>query len=209
MEKINQFGKPVHVLAVMAIAFTGISTPTMASTDLTSSSGSLKLAQASLVGQCRAAKQQIPIYRGSNITSEAIVLLPTDGQVILAENSANANGFISISAPVPGFVQAINLRPCNGGAVIPPNTAPNPSNQSLCRQVVRPPQGLLIRREPRIAAEPPMGGIAYLGRVTITTNPATVKRADNRDWVEISSPVRGWVSNGLVTEPNSNLVYCK
>jgi hypothetical protein len=74
--------------------------------------------------------------------------------------------------------------------------------------VVKPPQGLAIRREPSIKG-PVVGGVAYLGRVTLTTNPPTTKTADNRDWIEISSPVRGWISSGLVTATTSNLAYCQ
>ncbi|HEY9600862.1 MAG TPA: SH3 domain-containing protein [Allocoleopsis sp.] len=207
MKKINCLGQSVHVLAVMAIATTGMSIPAIAGSDIPTSQETLKVAQASLAGQCRAAKLQIPVFRSANTTSEAVRLLAANEQVTLADIAVDANGFISISSPVVGYVQATNLKPCGDSAVTPPSNVP-PANQNLCRRVARPSQGLAIRREPSTAAVQ-VGGVRYLGRVTLTTSPATLKRADNRDWVEISSPVRGWVSNGLVTESKSNLVYCQ
>lgn len=201
MKTMNQLGKPINLLAVIAIATTGMSTPAMAGTDTTPSEGNLKLAQASLVGQCRAAKQQIPIFREADPTSEALRLIAANDEVILAGTSVEADGFIRISGPVNGFVHAINLKPCGGNTEIP-------ATKELCRQVVRPSQGLVIRREPTTTS-PQIGGVGYLGRVTLTSNPATVTKAENRNWVEVALPVKGWVSNGLVTEPNSNLAYCR
>ena len=201
MKKMNQLGKPVSVLAVMAIAFTGISTPVMAGTDITTSKESLQLAQGSLVGQCRAVKLSIPIFRERVATSEALRLLSANQTVTLSDNAVDANGFIGISAPTPGFVHAVNLKPCG----TPP---PPPPTTSLCRQVVQPSEGLLIRRDPNTTS-PTVGGVAYLGKVTLTTNPPTVKRGENRDWIQISSPANGWVSNGFTSAASSNLAYCQ
>jgi hypothetical protein len=201
METMNCLGKSFNLVAVIAIATTGMSTPVMAGTDITPSESNLKLAQSSLIGQCRATKQQIPIFKTADATSEALRLLAANEQVTLAANSSDANGFISISGPSTGFVHAINLKPCSGSSETPPT-------KELCRQVIRPSQGLLIRREPSTTASQ-VGSIAYLGRVTLTTNPATNKTVDNRNWVEIALPAKGWVSNGLLTEQNSNLSYCR
>src|SRR4028119_1381022 len=199
MKKMNQLGKLVSVLAVMAIAFTGMSTPCMAVTDTTPSKESLQLAQGSLVGQCRAAKLSIPIFRERVATSEALRLLSANQTVTLSDNAVDANGFIGISAPTPGFVHAINLKPCG---------TPPPPTASLCRRVVQPPDGLLIRRDPNTTS-PSVGGVAYLGQVTLTTNPPTVRRAENRDWVQISAPASGWVSNGFTSATSSNLAFCQ
>jgi hypothetical protein len=196
MEVMNRLGKPTSVLAIVAIATIGLSTPGIA----TPKEG-VQLAQ--LLGQCRATKQQIPVFSQPDATSAAVRLLAPNEQVILAVGSASG-GFISISSPTPGFVHTINLKSCDAinppGIVVPPTT-------SLCRQVLRPGEGLIIRREPSTGAAQ-VGGVGYLQRVTLTTNPATVTRADNRDWVQISAPASGWVSNGLVTEPRSNLGTC-
>lgn len=215
MATMNRLGKSVHVLAAMAIATTGMSTSALAETGSVSSQGSVKLAQGSLAGQCRASKLSMPVYRAADTTSEAVRLLSANEQVTLADNRVNANGFIRISSPVEGYVQAVNLTSCSdtgsssgstsGGTTGGTSSA---SSKDLCRRVVRPPQGLVIRREPTTASAQ-VGSLAYLARVTLTTIPATVKQVDNRDWVEISAPVRGWVSNGLNSEPKSNLAYCE
>jgi hypothetical protein len=68
MEKLNRVSQLVNVLAVIAIATSGISFPASAGTDITTSQESLQLAQASLVGQCRATKLQIPIFRAADAT---------------------------------------------------------------------------------------------------------------------------------------------
>jgi hypothetical protein len=67
---------------------------------------------------------------------------------------------------------------------------------------------LVIRREPTTTSAR-LGRVAYLGRVTLSATPATEKKDEVRNWVEISSPVRGWVSNGLLTEEESNLGFCQ
>ena len=196
MAKIHRFGQPVSILAIIAIATTGISHPTLAGTDNTTQ-GNFQLAQTS--SGCRAAKIAIPIFRERSATSEALQLVAADQTVTIAGTS-DTNGFIAVSTPTAGFVFAINLKPCG-------NTPPPPPTKQLCRQVLRPAEGLTIRRDAS-SSSVVVGGVANLGRVTLTTNPATVKRAENRDWVQISAPVAGWVSNGLVTESVSNLALC-
>ena len=241
MEKMNRLGKPVNVLAVLAIATTGIITPAIAGNDITIAQGGLKLVQRSLAGQCRSAKVQIPVYRSADTTSEALRLLAPDEQVTLADNSVQPSGFIGISSPIVGFVQAVNLQswnsssatastPSTGTIAVPtPDTSPSPAtspsptaspttstgststsstSKELCRRVARPTQGLLIRRGPNVRSAL-VGKVAYQAQVTLTTNPPTTRRADNRDWVEISAPVKGWVSNSLLTEPESNLAFCE
>jgi len=69
MQTMNRLGKPINLLAVIAIATTGIITPGLAETNITTSQGSWKLAQAASVGQCRATKVQIPV-------AAAVALVP-------------------------------------------------------------------------------------------------------------------------------------
>ena len=290
MEKMNRLGNPVSVLAVMAIATSGIIAPAIAGTEITTSEGSLKLAQGSLAGQCRVAKAQIPVFKSADTTSEAVRLLAPNEQVTLADNSAKPSGFIRISAPVVGFVQTVNLLPCSSSALTSPSptgstatspsptgstatsprptgstatsprptgstaTAPRPTgstataqsptsspatsptpasspaaaptpassptatpapsgstatptNRELCRRVVKPSQGLVIRQEPTIKS-PQVGMVPYLGRVTLVASPPPLRTADERDWVEISAPARGWISHSLLVETTSNLAYC-
>lgn len=198
MKKTNRLGKPVSVLAVMAIAITSISTPAFAGTETTTPQESLQIAQTSLAGQCRAAKISIPIFRDRSATSEALQLVAADKTVTLAGSASDTNGFIAVSGPTSGFVFAVNLKPCGD---TPPPT------KSLCRRVIRPAEGLIIRQDGTISSAA-VGGVGYLQQVTVTTNPVTVKRADNRDWVQISAPTSGWVSNGIVSEALSNLSFC-
>jgi len=211
MKKMNQ-GRSVPVLAVIAIATSGMSHSAIAQTDITPSQASVKLAQASLAGQCRATKLQMPIFREANTTSEALQLLSPNAEVTLADNRVNRRGFIRISAPVEGYVEAVNLKPCTASTgVTTTDTTQTPATAStadLCRQVARPPQGLVIRREPTTTSAR-LGRVPYLGRVTLSATPATEKKDEVRNWVEISSPVRGWVSNGLLTEEESNLGFCQ
>ena len=310
MEKMNRLGNPVSVLAVMAIATSGIIAPAIAGTEITTSEGSLKLAQGSLAGQCRVAKAQIPVFKSADTTSEAVRLLAPNEQVTLADNSAKPSGFIRISAPVVGFVQTVNLLPCSSSALTSPSptgstatspsptgstatspsptgstatsqrptgstatsprptgstaTAPRPTgstataqsptsspatsptpasspaaaptpasspaaaptpassptatpapsgstatptNRELCRRVVKPSQGLVIRQEPTIKS-PQVGMVPYQGRVTLVASPPPLRTADERDWVEISAPARGWISHSLLVETTSNLAYC-
>lgn len=200
MKKRNHLAQSVRVLTVMAIATTGMSMPAIAAPEIVADEGSLRLAQTSLTGQCRAAKQQIPIFRTADPTSEALRLLAGNEQVTLGDSAVDLNGFIGISAPVRGYVQAVNLKLCTGDSDL---ATVRPVSPNLCRQVARPPQGLLIRRQPSVTAAL-VDGVAYLGRVTLSSNPATTRKADGREWVEISSPARGWVSNGLDTQTESN-----
>jgi len=193
MAKMNRFRKCINFLAVIAIAFAGISNSALADTNVQES---VQIAQASIVGQCRAAKISTPIFRGALATSEALQLVAADKTVTLAGTS-DANGFIAVSSPTSGFVFAVNLKPCN-------NTPPT---KELCRRVLRPNEGLTIRRNPTSTSDV-VGGVPVLGQVTLTTNPATVTRAENRNWVQISAPANGWVSNGVVNESVSNLGIC-
>jgi hypothetical protein len=196
MSKMNQCGKSVSILALIAIATTGISNSAFANMDSTTPE-SLQLAQASSVGQCRAVKISTPIFKERTATSEALQLVAAEKTVTLA-GSSDATGLIPVSTPISGFIYAINLKPCG-------NTPP--PTKELCRRVLRPAEGLTIRRD-ATSTSAVVGGVGYLGQVTLTTNPATVKRAENRDWVQISAPASGWVSNGLVTENVSNLAIC-
>lgn len=73
----------------------------------------------------------------------------------------------------------------------------NPATADLCRRIVSPPEGLVIRANPSTAAAT-VGGVARGQTITLTTSPATTsKDTAGRTWVQISAPARGWISNGL------------
>lgn len=177
-------------VVAVAIAATGISIPAFGA-DL---SQPVKLAQGSLIGQCRAVNKKVSVYKQASTTGAIVSTLNAETKVTLADNGSN--GFIGISSPVSGYVQVVNLKPCSG-------TTPPTGN--TCRRVIQP-LGLAIRREASPDALS-IGGVAYLERVDLTTTPATSKKGpDGRNWVQIAKPAAGWVSNGF--PGSSNLGLC-
>ena len=206
MKDHQYLGKGIALLAVTAMTV-GVLVPVTATTSPSTSSAKsapnslhqdIRLAQ--LIGSCRAVSTSIPVQTGRSTTSEVVATLNKGTVVKLSDNGAN--GWIGISTPVVGFVQAGYLSAANCPS------APPPANDR-CRRVARPPEGLKIRRGPTITSDV-LGGV-FLGQtVTLTTSPPTTQRDNQgRDWVNISSPVSGWLTNGLATSTVSNLVYCK
>jgi len=189
--QMNQWNPAIAGLALIAI--TGATTPAFAQTPA---------AVPSLVGQCREAKVSTPLFTQRSSTSGTVSLLATAQKVTLAENAVT-NGFILVSTPLnKGYVQAVNLRACTG--VQPPT----PGDKGLCRRVTQP-LGLAIRQAPNTTSAI-VGGAELNSQVFVTTNPATAQTAaDGRIWVQIAKPTAGWVSNGFMNAPGSNLVYCK
>jgi hypothetical protein len=165
----------------------------------------VQLAQA-LVGQCRAAKQRISVYPERSTTSKVITTIAPNVEVTLADNGAA--GWVAISAPVTGYVQANNLKPCAGETVSRP-PAPSPSKPSpsipegarVCRKVVYPPEGLAVRKVPELDA-PRIAGVYVGDTVTLASPRQTQKDSEGRTWVLISAPTQGWISSGF---PNGNL----
>jgi hypothetical protein len=153
-----------------------------------------------LLGTCRRLNYPAPVRKEASFTSPVVTNLAVGTVVRLAANGGT-NGFILIDSPANGFVEARNLSP----KVPCPTTTP-PADR--CRQVLNPPEGLVIRREPNTSSAV-VGGVAQGARVTLTANPPT-RRTDSvgRIWIEVESPNRGWVSNGFPNNP-SNLVFCR
>lgn len=150
-----------------------------------------------IIGQCRAVNKSTAVYQAASTTSPVVRVLATDARVTLASNGSA--GFIAISAPVNGFVQTANLKPC-------PDGNPNPPGNT-CRRVTQP-LGLVIRRNPDTNSAA-VGGADFNQRVYLTTNPATSKVGpDGRVWVQLAQPAAGWVSNGFQGTGTTNLVYC-
>ncbi len=198
MKKMQRLGKPVHLLAVMAIASVGMITPAIAGSNMTTDPESLKLAQASPSPATSPTPSPSPTE--SPLTSPPPTRNPATSPPQRRRPTAT---------PTPRIRPTATPSPTNTPTATPsPTSSPaTTTNQNLCRRVIKPPQGLVIRREPTTKAAV-VGRVAYLGRVTLTTNPPTTKTADERDWVEISSPARGWISHSLLTETTSNLAYC-
>lgn len=209
MKMISYWGQPVALLVLVLSGFGSLITPAQAVPE-----NNLQLAQRDLVGQCRAAKQRLPIHRQPTTSSQADRVLATDEQVTLADNG-NGNGWIRISAPIAGFVEASNLTACSGNVVVNPKPAPAPKptpapTSSLCRVVTYngPEGGLAIRSRPDRAAAR-TDGVKLGDRVTLRTSPPpTNLDKDGRDWVELTAPSRGWISNGFPSSKSMNLGNC-
>ncbi|MDQ2099445.1 MAG: SH3 domain-containing protein [Tychonema bourrellyi B0820] len=115
-------------------------------------------------------------------------------------------------APMPAPAPAPAPMPSPAPAPVPapspaptPAPAPAPGPVSLCRQVEPrvAPNGLVIRADASKTAAI-KGSVAANGKVTLVPNFKSVKdkKEENRNWVEVSSPVAGFVSAG-------NLIMCK
>jgi hypothetical protein len=171
----------------------------VAASALLGSSVAPVMAQPTLIGQCRAVKAQVPLYKTRSTTGAAIVLLKMNDQVILAENSA-VDGLIAVSKPSAGFVAAANLKACAPVVAPPPNTA------AACRLVVQQ-QGLAIRKDPATTGDV-VGGVGFNEKVTLVL-PIDKKIVDGRTWLKIEKPNMGWVSEGFEAQAFKNLASCK
>jgi hypothetical protein len=80
---------------------------------------------------------------------------------------------------------------------------------SRCRQVQTPKQfdGLAIRSQPNFEASR-VGGVGNGELVTLTTDPPTVLTVKDTNWLEVETPVRGWINNGS-PGTTGNVVLCK
>lgn len=79
------------------------------------------------------------------------------------------------------------------------------TTSDLCRQVYEK-QGLIVRQRPT-PNSPRVGGVAYNAEVTLIRNYQGIRGPGGRTWIEITFPMRGFISNGY---PGglSNLVMC-
>ncbi len=172
------------------------------------SQGELQLAQ-SLMGECRAAKERIFVYSQRSSSSQTLGTVNPDGEVTLADSGSG--GWIAISAPLTGYVQANSLKPCkNMERPKPPTPTPSPSSPTPnnppstssggdCRQV-KFPEGLVIRQNPNSGT---VVGRLMMGNTVRLANPRrSEKDSQGRTWVQITAPKAGWISSGF---PEGNL----
>lgn len=215
--KMSYWGQSVALLALVVSAVGSAIAPAHAVPGTTTEK--IQLAQEDLVGQCRAAKARIAIHREPSSSSPADRILVTNERVTLADNG-NGQGWVRISAPIAGFVQASDLASCSGGVAVNPAPKPAPApaptttttttTTSLCRVVAynSPEGGLAIRSRPDRTA-PRTDGVKFGDRVTLRTSPPPSNLdKDGRDWVEVTAPSRGWVSNGFPSSRSMNLGPC-
>ncbi|MEQ9237533.1 SH3 domain-containing protein [Coleofasciculus sp. E2-BRE-01] len=155
-----------------------------------------------LIGQCRAAARSIFIY-AERSTANPIRALQADEQVTLAEASGR-NGWIAIGSPISGFVQAKDLKPCTGN----PAPTPSPTPPNRCRRVIyEEDEGLAIRESPNTNSAR-VGGVFFGDRVTLSDPPQFRLDDAGREWVRITSPTSGWLSNGFPQLGDINLKAC-
>ncbi|WP_199246624.1 SH3 domain-containing protein [[Phormidium] sp. ETS-05] len=150
--------------------------------------------------------------------SPQIGSLPPNAQVTLSPDWRGITGpdgriWVEISSPMRGFITngfptvASNLELCSEPVTQPtPTPTPTPApNTNLCRQVdrVAAPEGIAVRADASTRADR-VGGVGPGERVTLVPNYRAVrdKNGEDRNWVEITSPVRGFVSA-------SNLIQCQ
>ncbi|MBD1879979.1 SH3 domain-containing protein [Coleofasciculus sp. FACHB-T130] len=234
MKKMSRWGKPIalfslglSVVGTLNFPTPAISTTTTANTIAQSEQnsvqpgGSFEIAQ-SLVGQCRATKARIFVYTQRSLSSQTIRTLAAGEQVTLADNGSA--GFIAISAPVTGYVQARDLTTCSGVNPTPrptpsptptpnPTPSPNPTptpTTSLCRVITyKGAEGMAVRTAPGKNGTR-VGGVKLGDRVTLRTSPPPFTfDAERRAWVQITAPVAGWISYGFPSSNSTNLGTCR
>lgn len=223
MKMIAPWGKSVAIVALGLSSVAYLNAPSTAVThstlanvaqksefNLSGRQSNFQLAQG-LVGQCRAAKQRIFVYSQRSTTSQTVRTIAPNEQVTLADNGAA--GWVAISSPEPGYIRVSELTTCQAANRPTPNPAPNPApNQtsSLCRIVTyNGPEGGLAIRSQADRNAPRVNGVKLGDRVTLRTSPPPRNLdKDGRDWVEVTAPSRGWISNGFPSAKSSNTASC-
>lgn len=212
MKKMSYWLGPIALFALVLSNLGTMNAPANAVTNTTTDNpiaeseptplgrqGNFELAQ-NLVGQCRAAKQRIFVYSQRSTSSSSLRTLDTNEQVTLADNGSG--GWIAISAPTVGYVQASNLTTCTT-ATKPPSTNPPSTGAGICRIVTR---DLSIRQGPGQGSAT-IGGVAKDATVKLASPQQSQTNAseNNRVWVKIVAPATGWVSSGVSAYPEGNL----
>jgi len=217
MKKMSHWGTPVALLALalsavgdtkaIATVFSNTNSANLileAGLNPSQQKGTFQLAQ-ELVGQCRAASRSIFIYRERSTASPTRALEPNE-QVVLAEEDGRG-GWIAISSPIRGFVEARDLKRCSGE---PEQTVtrPRPPRSNLCRQVTyQGLEGVVVRETPDIYSRP-ISTVFFEERVTLSNPPQSRVDGEGREWVRLTSPVVGWMSNGFPATGDLNLSAC-
>ena len=229
MTTMSRWGIPVALLALalsavgdikaIATVFSNTSSDKLsleAELNQSKQKWTFQLAQG-LVGQCRAASRSIFVYRERSTASPTRALEPNE-QVVLAEEDGRG-GWIAISSPIRGFVEARDLKRCSEEPeeVVtrprPPRsqevvTRPSPPRSNLCRQVTyQGLEGVVVRERPDIYSRP-LSTVFFEQRVTLNNPPQSRVDGEGREWVRLTSPVVGWMSNGFPAKGDLNLTAC-
>jgi len=221
MKNMSPWNKPAALLSLLAIALgtvqisaiaQGVAAISNLSQDAPSSASQIAQATASL---CRkvTAPQGLVVREKPSLTSRQVGSAPLNSQITLVEaanvlQASDGRLWVEISAPVRGYISngyannESNLATCSGMGNNPQNspgneTATGNTAANLCRQVEPrvAPRGLAVRADAS-AASAYRGGVPANTKVTLVQNYKLVldKSGQSRNWVEISSPVAGFVS---------------
>ncbi|MCB8779315.1 SH3 domain-containing protein [Planktothrix agardhii 1032] len=79
------------------------------------------------------------------------------------------------------------------------------NRSSLCR-IIGEQQGLAVHSRPT-PTSPVVGGVGFKTEVTLANNSGGTRGPDGRTWVEISAPIKGYISNGF-PDRSGNLQDC-
>ena len=229
MRNMSYWGTPV---ALLALALSAVGDIRAIATVLSNTSSANLILEAELnqsqqkrtfhlaqglVGQCRAASRSIFVYRERSSASPTRALEPNE-QVVLAEEDGRG-GWIAISSPIRGFVEARDLKRCSEEpeeVVIRPRpprseevvTRPRSPRSNLCRQVTyQGIEGVVVRERPDIYSRP-LSTVFFEERVTLNNPPQSRVDSEGREWVRLTSPVVGWMSNGFPATGDLNLSAC-
>jgi hypothetical protein len=229
MKNMSYWGTPV---ALLALALSAVGDIRAIATVLSNTSSANLILEAELnqsqqkrtfqlaqglVGQCRAASRSIFVYRERSSASPTRAL-ESNEQVVLAEEDGRG-GWIAISSPIRGFVEARDLKRCSEEpeeVVIRPRpprseevvTRPRPPGSNLCRQVTyQGLEGVVVRERPDIYSRP-LSTVFFEERVTLNNPPQSRVDSEGREWVRLTSPVVGWMSNGFPATGDLNLSAC-
>ncbi|MEC4805878.1 MAG: SH3 domain-containing protein [Jaaginema sp. PMC 1080.18] len=157
-----------------------------------------QIAQNSIIGQCRAVNRRVSLY-SSPAAANPVVSLEANTEVVL--RGEGNNGWIVVSVPAinqAGFVQTVNLKNCaNAG-----NNGNTPN--SVCRRIIYGgAEGMVVRANPSTNSQK-VGSLRYDQRLNIDPS-KTFRDSLKREWVQVLSPVNGWMSNGFPGTSNVGL----
>lgn len=224
MQHISKYKAYLSGLGIAAIALIGNLAPVFAATSadpltVAPSENNTLLAQAS--DRCRrvVVPQGLNIRAQPSLTAAIIGGVGNQQTINLSTTPATVNAVaglnwvqITLSNGATGWIA--NGAPGSGGNLImcspivdnptPTPTTPPTSTAGICR-LVRSPigGGLAIRSTPSGAS---IGGVAN-GQTVTLVNPIVTRLDGGRQWLQITAPSAGWVSNG---QPGSsgNLGNC-
>ncbi|MGK7928559.1 MAG: hypothetical protein AB4290_25545 [Spirulina sp.] len=169
----------------------------------------------SLAGQCRLSNRRVDVYSQPSVdpSSQTLATLEPNVQLVLAGNGQQ--GWISVRQPVEGFVIARHLTQCSGASAAKPPRQPQPQpspsapvtpaltnlREGSCRMAI---VDLAIRSRPNAETGSEIGSVKQGATATLTGK--TSSDRDGRLWLQISAPIRGWISGGR--SGGSNVILC-